>query len=203
MKIICVGRNYLEHINELSNQVPSEPVIFMKPKTAIANLAFPVYYPKFTDDLQFEAELVVKICKNGKRISESNARQYYNAWTVGLDLTARDLQSKLKKKGLPWELSKAFDNSAILGRFVPIPQDADINATTFELFVNGEKAQTGYVKDMIFSIDKIIHFVSQYVTLQMGDLIFTGTPAGVGTVLPYDNFVGTLNGETLLEFEIY
>lgn len=201
MKIICIGRNYIEHIKELDNKVPKEPVIFLKPKTAIANLGFPVYYPKFTDDLQYEAEVVIKICKNGARIKEDQARNYFKEWTVGLDLTARDLQTKLKKQGLPWELSKAFDNSAILGDFVPVPYDTMQN-TKFELFQNEERVQLGNTKDMIFPVEKIIAYVSKYFTLQMGDLIFTGTPAGVGTILPYDEFEAKLNGVSLLRFEI-
>lgn len=201
MKIICIGRNYIEHIKELNNKVPKEPVIFLKPKTAIANLGFPVYYPKFTDDLQYEAEVVIKICKNGARIKEDQARNYFKEWTVGLDLTARDLQTKLKKQGLPWELSKAFDNSAILGEFVPVPYDT-MHSTEFELLQNEERVQLGNTKDMIFSVEKLIAYVSKYFTLQMGDLIFTGTPAGVGTILPYDEFEAKLDGVSLLRFEI-
>lgn len=201
MKIICIGRNYVEHINELQNQIPKEPVIFMKPKSAIANLGFPVHYPKFTEDLQYEAEVVVKICKNGARIKEELARNYIKEWTIGLDLTARDIQTRLKKSGLPWELSKAFDNSAILGTFVDIPFDK-MDSSTFSLTQNGETVQEGNTKDMIYSIEKIIAFVSNYFTLQMGDLIFTGTPKGVGMILPYDEFEGKLNNQNLLKFEI-
>ncbi len=201
MKIICIGRNYLEHIKELNNKVPKEPVIFFKPKTAIANLGFPVYYPKFTDDLEYEAEVVIKICKNGSKIKEDQARNYFREWTVGLDLTARDIQTKLKKQGLPWELSKAFDNSAILGEFVPVPFD-QLHSSEFELLQNGERVQIGNTKDMIFSFEKIIAYVSNFFTLQMGDLIFTGTPEGVGTILPYDEFEAKLNGISLLRFEI-
>lgn len=201
MKIICIGRNYLPHIKELQNEVPKEPVIFMKPKTAIANLGFPVYYPKFTEELHYEAEVVIRICKNGARITESNARNYFKEWTVGLDLTARDLQTKLKKSGLPWEISKSFDNSAILGDFVPVPFDK-LHDTNFELYQNEERVQLGNTKDMIFSIEQIIAYVSQFFTLQMGDLIFTGTPEGVGMVLPYDEFEGRLDGKTLLKVTI-
>lgn len=201
MKIICIGRNYLEHIHEKNNNIPKEPVVFLKPKTAIANLGFPVYYPKFTDDLEYEAEVVVKICKNGSKIKEDQAKNYFREWTVGLDLTARDIQTKLKKQGLPWELSKAFDSSAILGDFVPIPFDK-LHNSEFELYQNGERVQIGNTKNMIFSIEKIIAFVSEFFTLQMGDLIFTGTPEGVGTILPYDEFEARLNGDSLLHFEI-
>lgn len=199
MKIICVGRNYLPHIRELSNEVPTESVVFLKPKTAIANLAHTVYYPEFSEDLQYEAEVVIKIAKNGHGIKESKARDYFKEWTIGLDLTARDLQTKLKKKGLPWEISKAFDNSAVLGAFVPIPFDL-LDQTEFELFQDEKRVQLGNTGDMIFSFEKIVAYVSQFFTLQMGDLIFTGTPEGVGMILPYDEFEGKLNGETLLRF---
>jgi acylpyruvate hydrolase len=201
MKIICIGRNYLSHIEELKNEIPKEPVIFMKPKTAVANLGFQVYYPNFTEDLQFEAEVVVKICKNGKRIKAENARDYFKEWTIGLDLTARDIQTKLKKQGLPWELAKAFDNSAVIGNFVPVPYDTMYD-TTFELYQNEERVQLGNTKDMIHSIEQIIAYVSKFFTLQMGDLIFTGTPEGVGMILPYDEFEGKLGGESLLKFTI-
>lgn len=201
MKIICIGRNYLSHIEELKNEIPKEPVIFMKPKTAVANLGFQIYYPTFTEDLQFEAEVVVRICKNGKRIKAENAKEYFKEWTIGLDLTARDIQTKLKKQGLPWELAKSFDNSAVLGTFVPVPYDKMYD-TSFELYQNEERVQLGNTKNMIYNIEQIIAYVSKFFTLQMGDLIFTGTPEGVGMILPYDEFEGKLGGESLLKFTI-
>lgn len=202
MKIICIGRNYAEHAKELNNDVPSEPVIFMKPKNALLLPNKPMFYPEFTDDLQYECELVVKVCKNGKYIQSKFAHKYYNEVSVGLDFTARDVQKKLKSKGLPWEISKAFDASAAVGSFVPISKEINIQNLNFELKLNDKTVQTGNTSDMIFTIDDIIEYVSQYITLNIGDLIFTGTPVGVGAVTPYDKLEGYLEGEKLLEVEI-
>ena len=202
MKIICIGRNYAEHAKELKNDIPSEPVIFMKPKNALLLPEKPLFYPEFTDDLHYECELVVKICKNGKYVQERFARKYYEEVTVGIDFTARDLQQKQKEKGLPWEIAKAFDGSAAVGRFVPIPADRNINDLKFELKLNDQVVQEGHTRDMIFSINKIIEYVSQYFTLNIGDLIFTGTPAGVGAVNVYDKLEGFLEGERLMEVNI-
>ncbi|HTO14745.1 MAG TPA: fumarylacetoacetate hydrolase family protein [Edaphocola sp.] len=201
MKIVCIGRNFLQHINELSNKVPSEPVIFMKPKSAIAFLNKHIKYPRFTEELEYEAEVVLKISKNGSRIPESEARNFFNEWTIGVDLTARDIQRKLKNEGLPWEKAKAFDNSAIIGDFVSVPFE-ELYDSYFELYKNEEQVQIGRTDDMIFSFEKIISYASQFFRLQMGDLIFTGTPAGTGMILPYDNFEGKLNGATLLQFTV-
>lgn len=200
MKIICIGRNYVAHVLELKNEIPSSPVIFLKPKTALVHQSYPVHYPEFTDDLQYEAEVVLRICKNGKNIAERHARNYYDKWTIGIDFTARDLQTKLKKQGLPWEMAKAFDGSCVVGDFVDIPKDT--KNVPFELYQNEEKVQSGNTDNMIFSFDKIVSFVSKYFTLQMGDLVFTGTPEGVGPVLPYDELVGKLNGAELLKVTI-
>ena len=200
MKIICIGRNYVAHVLELKNEIPSSPVIFLKPKTALVHQSYPVHYPEFTDDLQYEAEVVLRICKNGKNIAERHARNYYDKWTIGIDFTARDLQTKLKKQGLPWEMAKAFDGSCVVGDFVDIPKD--MKNVPFELYQNEEKVQSGKTHNMIFSFDKIVSFVSKYFTLQMGDLVFTGTPEGVGPVLPYDELVGKLNGAELLKVTI-
>lgn len=200
MKIICIGRNYVAHILELKNEIPSNPVIFLKPKTALVHQSYPIHYPEFTDDLHYEAELVLRVSKNGKNIPERQARNYFDQWTVGIDFTARDVQQRLKAKGLPWELSKAFDGSCVVGNFVPVPKDK--TDATFELFINKEKVQSGDTSLMIYSFEKIISYVSKYFTLQMGDLIFTGTPEGVGPVLPYDELSGTLNGEELLQVTI-
>ena len=202
MKIICIGRNYAEHAKELKNDIPSEPVIFMKPKNALLLPEKPLFYPEFTDDLHYECELVVKICKNGKYVQERFARKYYEEVTVGIDFTARDLQQKQKEKGLPWEIAKAFDGSAAVGRFVPIPGDRNINDLKFELKLNDQVVQEGHTRDMIFSINKIIEYVSQYFTLNIGDLIFTGTPSGVGAVNVYDKLEGFLEGERLMEVNI-
>lgn len=202
MKIICVGRNYADHAKEMKADLPTVPVIFMKPKNAILLPEKPLFYPEFTDDLQFETELVVKISKNGKYIQERFAHKYYDAITVGLDFTARDIQSDLKKKGLPWELSKSFDASAAVGKFVPIVKGMNIHELTFELKKNGNTVQKGDSRDMIFSVNEIIEYVSQFITINIGDLIFTGTPAGVGPVNVYDKLDAYIEGDHLLHVDI-
>ncbi len=202
MKIICVGRNYADHAKEMKADLPKVPVIFMKPKNAILLPEKPLFYPEFTDDLQFETELVVKISKNGKYIQERFAHKYYDAITVGLDFTARDIQSDLKKKGLPWELSKSFDASAAVGKFVPIVKGMNIHELTFELKKNGSTVQKGDSRDMIFSVNEIIEYVSQFITINIGDLIFTGTPAGVGPVNVYDKLDAYIEGDHLLHVDI-
>lgn len=202
MKIICIGRNYAEHAKELNNEVPDKPVIFMKPKSAVLLPEKPFYYPEFSDNIQYECEVVVRICKNGKYIQEKFANKYYNAVTVGLDFTARDLQQELKSKGLPWELAKAFDGSAVVGKFIDLTQKMNIKNLQFELHKNGECVQKGNTGDMIYHVNKIIEFVSQYITLNIGDLIFTGTPAGVGPINVYDKLTGYLEGEKLFELDI-
>jgi acylpyruvate hydrolase len=202
MKIICIGRNYSEHAKELNNEVPSEPVIFMKPKSALLLPDKPVYYPEFTDDLQYECELVVRINKNGKYIQERFARKYYTEISVGLDFTARDVQQRLKEKGLPWEISKAFDASAAVGKFIQLTPDMDLQNLNFELKLNEHTVQKGNTADMIFKVDRIIEYASKYFTLNIGDLIFTGTPAGVGPVTVYDKLEGYLEGQKLLEVDI-
>ncbi len=202
MKIICIGRNYAEHAKELNNDLPSEPIIFMKPKNALLLPKKPMFYPEFTDDLHYECELVVKVCKNGKYIQSKFAHKYYNEMSVGIDFTARDLQKKLKDKGMPWEISKAFDASASVGSFLPISKETNVQNLNFELKLNDKTVQTGNTSDMIFHINDIIEYVSQYITLNIGDLIFTGTPAGVGAVTPFDKLDGYLEGEHLLNVEI-
>jgi len=202
MKIICIGRNYAEHAKELNNEVPDKPVIFMKPKSAVLLPEKPFYYPEFSDNIQYECEVVVRICKNGKYIQEKFANKYYNAVTVGLDFTARDLQQELKSKGLPWELAKAFDGSAVVGKFIDLTQRMNIKNLQFELHKNGECVQKANTRDMIYHVNKIIEFVSQYITLNIGDLIFTGTPAGVGPINVYDKLTGYLEGERLFELDI-
>ncbi len=202
MKIICIGRNYSEHAKELNNEVPTEPVLFMKPKTALLLPEKPLYYPEFTDDLHYECEVVVRLCKNGKYIQDKFASKYYDEVTVGLDFTARDLQQKQKTKGLPWEIAKAFDGSAAVGRFIPITPEMNINQLDFELKLNENTVQHGNTRDMIFNINKIVAYASKFFTLNIGDLIFTGTPAGVGPVSVYDHLDGYLMGEKLLELDI-
>jgi 2-keto-4-pentenoate hydratase/2-oxohepta-3-ene-1,7-dioic acid hydratase in catechol pathway len=202
MKIICVGRNYAEHAKEMNSDIPTEPVIFMKPKGAVLLPEKPLYYPEFTDDLQYECEVVVKICKNGKHIQEKFANKYYDQVTLGIDFTARDLQNALKKKGLPWEISKGFDGSAAVGTFVPITAETNVRNLAFQLKMNGETVQDGHTRNMIFTIDNIIAYVSKFFTINIGDLIFTGTPAGVGPVAPDDVLEGYLQGNKVLEVEI-
>ncbi|MCC6185959.1 MAG: fumarylacetoacetate hydrolase family protein [Chitinophagaceae bacterium] len=198
MKIICIGRNYSEHAKELNNAVPTEPIIFLKPKTALLADGKPLYYPEYTNDLQYECELVVRMCKNGKYIQEKFAHTYYNAMTLGIDFTARDIQQKQKEKGLPWEIAKAFDHSAAVGSFLPITKETKIQNLNFDLKINGETKQVGNTSDMLFSIDKIIAYTSQFFTLNIGDLIFTGTPSGVGSLSVTDQLTGTLEGQEIL-----
>jgi 2-keto-4-pentenoate hydratase/2-oxohepta-3-ene-1,7-dioic acid hydratase in catechol pathway len=202
MKIICIGRNYSEHAKELNNDIPSEPVIFMKPKSALLMPEKPLYYPEFTDDLHYECELVVKIAKNGKYLQERFAKKYYAEVSVGLDFTARDLQQKQKEKGLPWEIAKAFDGSAAVGKFLPLTPEMDIKNLNFHLDLNGNTVQRGNTADMLYSVDKIIEYASQYFTLNIGDMIFTGTPAGVGPVNVYDKLECYLSDEKLLQVDI-
>lgn len=191
MKILCIGRNYEEHARELNNPVPECPVVFMKPASAMLVGGKPFYYPEFTKDLHYEGEIVLKIAKNGRHVQREFARDYFNEIAFGIDFTARDLQSELKKKGHPWELAKAFDGSAVLSEFIPLDR-VDRDAIEFQLSKNGEVVQHGNTRDMIFSFEDIIVFVSQYFKLLMGDLIFTGTPAGVGPVVPGDTLDGSI-----------
>jgi 2-keto-4-pentenoate hydratase/2-oxohepta-3-ene-1,7-dioic acid hydratase in catechol pathway len=202
MKIICIGRNYVDHAKELNNPVPSKPVFFMKPDTALIQKHNPFFYPEFSKDIHYEAELVFKISKNGRHIQEEFAHKYYDQIGIGIDLTARDLQSECKKKGLPWEIAKAFDNSAPLGEFLPVSNFKSISDIDFSLKVNNEIRQQGNSSDMIFSIDKIIEYVSQFVTLKLGDLIFTGTPVGVGPIKIDDHFEAFIEDQKLLDFKV-
>lgn len=201
MKIFCVGRNYVAHATELGNEVPEEPVIFMKPKSALVQGNAPFYYPEFTNELHYEGELVVRICRNGKWVQERQAHMYYNAATIGIDFTARDIQRNLKEKGLPWEKAKAFDGSAAIGKMVDLKPGAN-GQFSFTLQKNGIEVQNGNTKDMIYSINQIVSHISQYFSLNIGDLVFTGTPAGVGECVVGDSFTGTLNNEKLLELSI-
>lgn len=202
MKIICVGRNYADHIAELNNERPENPVIFLKPDTALLRPGEPFYYPEFTNDLHHEVEVVVKINKIGKYIDEKFAHKYYDEIGLGIDFTARDVQSQLKAKGLPWELAKGFNDSAPISIFVPKSQFADIQNINFGLKVNGEQRQLGNTSMMLYRIDYLISFVSRYFTLKTGDLIFTGTPKGVSAVQRGDEIVAELEGQPLLHLSV-
>ena len=202
MKIIAIGRNYAEHAKELNNPVPSVPVIFMKPDTALLKDNKPFYHPEFSQDVHHEIEIVLKVSKEGKHISEKFAANYFEEIALGIDFTARDIQSKHKEKGLPWELAKAFDGSAPVSNFITKAQFANMYNIGFNLDVNGETRQQGNTKDLLFSFERIIAFVSQYITLKKGDLIFTGTPQGVAKVNIGDRLEGFLEGEKLLDFYV-
>ena len=201
MKIICIGRNYAEHAKELGNEIPENPVIFMKPDTAILKKGSDFYIPEFSDDVHYELEVVLKISKGGKYIQEEKASNYFDEIGLGIDFTARDLQSKLKEKGLPWELAKGFDGSAVVSEFYK-KSDFNIKNLNFSLLKNKEKVQDGNTSMMIFSPEKIIAFVSQYFTLKTGDLIFTGTPKGVGKVAENDILQAFLENEKVLNLRI-
>jgi acylpyruvate hydrolase len=200
MKVICIGRNYAEHAKEMKSDVPTEPVFFFKPDTSVLKEE-DFYYPSFTKDLHHEIELVLKISKVGKSIEEQFAHKYYDEIGLGIDFTARDIQAKCKEKSLPWEKAKAFDNAAPIGKFVK-KESLELNNINFELKVNGQSRQIGSSKDLIFSFDKIIAYVSQFVTLKQGDLIYTGTPKGVASVKVGDKLEGFVNGESFLKVNI-
>lgn len=202
MKIICVGRNYADHAKELGNDIPDEPVIFMKPKSALLQSHTPFYYPEFTNELHYECELVLRVCKNGKYIQERHANNYYNGIAVGIDFTARDIQDELKKKGLPWEKAKAFDNSAAIGKFIDVTPELNRKNINFCLYKNKELVQQGNSGQMIFNFDSIIEHISNYFSLNIGDLIFTGTPAGVGECVVGDELEGFIEEQKLLSLEI-
>ncbi len=202
MKIICVGRNYADHAKELGNALPEAPVLFMKAKNALLQHGRAFYYPDFSNDIHYEAELVYRICKNGKHIAEKFARKYYDQVTVGIDFTARDLQQKQKEKGLPWEIAKAFDDSAVVGAFQQIPEGRDVQDFRFELRKNGETVQQGWAGDMLNGMDALLAYASRFFSLNTGDLIFTGTPAGVGPVVVHDQLEAFLEGASVLKLNI-
>lgn len=202
MKIICVGRNYSVHAKELGNAIPEEPVIFMKPKSALLQSHTPFYYPEFTNELHYECELVLRISKNGKYIQERHAPSYYNGITVGIDFTARDIQNELKAKGLPWEKAKAFDNSAVVGKFIDITPTFNKKSVNFSFNKNKEQVQQGNSGQMIFTFDYLISHISNYFSLNIGDLIFTGTPAGVGECVVGDELEGFMEKDMLLKLEV-
>ena len=204
MKIIAVGLNYVAHCHELheNEKLPQEPVIFMKPDSALLKDGKPFFIPDFSKRVDYETELVVRICRLGKNIAPRFAYRYYDAVTVGIDFTARDLQNKLRSEGKPWEISKGFDNSAVIGDFVPVNRFKDIQNLDFHLTIDGKKIQQGNTRDMIFKIDDLIAYISQFYTLKIGDLLYTGTPVGVGPVHIGEHLEGFLEGEKLLDFYV-
>lgn len=202
MKIICIGRNYVKHIEELQNERPDEPVIFLKPETAVVLKKFPFVIPEFSNDIHHEVEVLVKINKVGKYVDAKFAHKYYDEIGLGIDFTARDLQAKLKEKGLPWEKAKAFDGSAVIGEFVSKSEFAAMDNINFELTNNGSVVQKGNTQHMLWKIDELIAYVSQYFTLKKGDIIFTGTPEGVAKVSPNDVLEGFLEGRKIFRIQV-
>jgi len=194
MKIICIGRNYAKHIEELQNEKPSHPVVFLKPDSSIPPKNHPFIIPAFSEEIHYEVEVLVKICKVGKHIQQQFAHTYYQEIGLGIDFTARDLQTKLRQKGLPWEISKGFDGSAFIGKFLKKENLGDLSSLPFSLYKNQEIVQQGNTAKMLWGIDELVSYVSQFFTLKTGDILFTGTPAGVGKVATGDLLTGTLNG---------
>jgi len=202
MKIICIGRNYANHIEELKNERPAEPVIFMKPDSAVLLKQHPFVIPEFSEEIHHEIEIIVKINKVGKYIEPKFAHKYYDEISVGIDFTARDLQAKLKEKGLPWEKAKAFDGSAVIGDFLPKTDFISMENLSFELTNNAKTVQKGNISHMLWKIDELISYVSQYFTLKIGDIIFTGTPEGVAAVKPNDVLEGFLEDKKLFRIQV-
>ncbi|MDV7139410.1 fumarylacetoacetate hydrolase family protein [Maribacter sp. TH_r10] len=202
MKIVCIGRNYAAHIEELKNERPTDPVVFIKPDSAVLPKEQDFYIPDFTNNVHYEVEVLVKICKVGKHISEDFAHKYYDEIGLGIDFTARDLQSQLKEKGLPWEKAKGFDGSAVIGKWLPKSNFKNLENLNFTLEQNGEVVQDGNTGLMLWKIDELIAYVSKYFTLKKGDVIFTGTPAGVGQIATNDYLSGKLEGQELFTLKI-
>lgn len=202
MKIIAIGRNYAAHIEELNNERPSSPVVFMKPDTALLKGGAPFYHPEFSQDIHHEVELVLKINREGKYVKREFAHKYFDEIGLGIDFTARDLQQKCKEKGLPWEIAKAFNGSAPVGDFLPVSEFPDLSDINFHLEINGETRQKGNTSLLLFDFGVIIEYVSQFFTLKVGDLIYTGTPAGVGKVAIGDHLEGFIEGEKMLDVEV-
>lgn len=200
MKIICIGRNYVDHAKELNNPIPQEPVLFLKPETALLPAKNPFIYPSFSKDVHYEVEIVLKINRLGKHIEEKFASKYFNEIGIGVDFTARDIQNHCKEKGLPWEKAKAFDGSAPTSKFININQYKNINNLDFSISVNGKTKQKGNTKDMLFNFNQIVSYASNYFTLKIGDLIFTGTPAGVGPIKINDSIDCFIENEKILTF---
>lgn len=202
MKIFCIGRNYAEHAKELNNPVPEQPLIFMKPPTALLLNNRPFYYPDFTQNIHYEGEIVLRICKNGRAVQPEFAARYFDAVAFGIDFTARDLQDKLKAKGQPWEIAKGFDRSAPISKFVPLNELKNVQAIDFQLYKNGQAVQHGNTCDLIFSFESLICHISRYFTLHTGDYVYTGTPAGVGPVAVGDVLEGFIEGQQMLQCRI-
>jgi len=202
MKILAIGQNYVEHNKELNSKNPTEPVVFMKPDTALLKNNKPFYIPDFTDELHYETELIVKINRLGKNIAPKFAHRYYNEIGLGVDFTARDIQRRLKAEGKPWEVCKAFDNSAVIGNFLPVEQFGNVQDIRFRLDLNGETVQNGHSADMIFPIDELIAYVSRFFTLKIGDILFTGTPVGVGKVAVGDRLEGYIFDNKMFDFNV-
>ncbi len=202
MKIFAIGQNYVEHNKELNSKNPTEPVVFMKPDTALLKNNKPFYVPDFSQELHYETELIVKINRIGKNIASRFAHRYYSEIGLGVDFTARDLQRKLKAEGKPWEISKAFDNSAVIGNFLPVNTLGNVQDIRFRLDLNGNTVQNGHSAEMIFPIDELVAYVSRFFTLKIGDILFTGTPAGVGTVKPGDKLQGYIADQKMFDFNI-
>lgn len=202
MKLICIGRNYAAHIDELNNERPDEPVIFIKPDSAVLPKEQDFYIPEFSNDIHYEVEVLVKIKKVGKHIAERYAHKYYDEVSLGIDFTARDLQSKLKEKGLPWEKAKGFDGAAVIGRWLHKEKFSDLNQLKFELKKNGEVVQSGDTNLMLWKIDELIAYVSTFFMLKKGDILFTGTPSGVGKVAPNDYLSGSIEDEELFAIKV-
>ena len=202
MKIFCVGRNYAAHAEELGNEIPDEPVIFMKPKSALLQPHAPFYYPEFTNELHYECELVLRVSKNGKYIQEKFASKYYDAVTTGIDFTARDIQNELKAKGLPWEKAKAWDNSAVIGKWIPFTEIKNKKDINFCLYKNKELAQQGNASNMVHNFDNLVAYISNFFSVNIGDVIFTGTPAGVGEAVVGDELEGFLEDISMFTLEI-
>lgn len=202
MKIVCIGRNYAKHAEELKNKIPGEPVVFIKPDSALLQPRNPFYIPEFSSDIHYEVELVIRIKKLGKHIQQKFAHKYYDEIGLGIDFTARDVQEKCKKEGLPWEKAKAFDGSCVVGKFIPLTSLQNKDDIHFTLEKNGVVVQEGQSIDMLFNMDVIISHVSKYFTLKIGDLIFTGTPAGVGPVSPGDQLIGYMEGKENFKLNI-
>jgi len=202
MKILAIGQNYVEHNKELNSKNPAEPVVFMKPDTALLKSNKPFYIPDFTEELHYETELIIKINRLGKNIASKYAHRYYTEIGLGVDFTARDLQRRLKAEGKPWEISKAFDNSAVIGDFLPVEQLGNVQDIRFRLDLNGNTVQQGHSADMIFPVDELIAYVSRFFTLKIGDIIFTGTPVGVGKVAVSDRLEGYIFDTKMFDFKI-
>ncbi|MFI2742529.1 fumarylacetoacetate hydrolase family protein [Zhouia sp. PK063] len=202
MKIICIGRNYTDHIKELENEKPTDPVIFIKPDSAVLKLTDDFYIPEFSNEVHHEVEVLVKINKLGKHINEKFAHKYYDQISIGIDFTARDVQNKLKEKGLPWEKAKSFDGAAVIGEWLPKEEFSNLNDINFRLEKNGATVQEGNTSLMLWKIDELISYISQYFTLKIGDVIFTGTPAGVSKVNPDDVITGFLEDKEMFSINI-